>query len=253
MLKYLLTIALVFCMSGCSTVRSTKLLVPSWFGFSEISEGVYVDDQMSPAQRQEFLKTLSLSKERVSAFFGSIEASSKVFACSTEECFVSHGGVTAKGKAYGDSMLLLSPRGLDAVIASHELTHIELHGRVGAFRSWRAIPSWFDEGLAVLVSEDPRYTEDAWLKATDNGCNAPKLENIGEMLGKGDWLLSYGTARREVGAWYLHAGRAGLERLIAEVKNGSDFNSAFNSIASIKSASNLTFERDRPEAACPSI
>lgn len=87
MLKYLLTIALVLCMSGCSTVGSTKLLVPSWFGFSEISEGVYVDDQMSPGQRQEFLKILSLAKERVSAFFSSIEASSKVFACSTEECF----------------------------------------------------------------------------------------------------------------------------------------------------------------------
>ena len=251
MLKYLLSIALVFCMSGCSTVRSTKLLVPSWFGFSEISEGVYVDDQMSPSQRQEFLKTLSLSKERVSAFFGSIEGSSKVFACSTEECFISHGGVGAKGKAYGESMLLLSPRGLDALIASHELTHIELHGRVGAFRSWRAIPPWFDEGLAVLVSEDPRYTDDAWLKATDNGCNAPKLENIGDMLGKGDWLLSYGTARREVGAWYLHAGRAGLERLIAEVKNGSDFNSAFNSIASIESASNPTLKRDCAKARSP--
>jgi len=206
---------------------------------------------MPPGQREEFLKTLSLAKGRVSAFFGSIEGSSKVFACSTEECFISHGGVGAKGKAYGESMLLLSPRGLDALIASHELTHIELHGRVGAFRSWRAIPSWFDEGLAVLVSEDPRYTEDAWLKATDNGCNAPKLENIGEMLGKGDWLLSYGTARREVGAWYLHAGRAGLERLIAEVKNGSDFNSAFNSIASIESASNPTLKRDCAKARSP--
>jgi hypothetical protein len=234
MLKYLLIIALVSFTTGCSTVRSTKLFAPSWFGFSEINEGVYVDDQMSPAQRQEFLKTLSVAKGRVSAFFGSIKGSSKVFACSTEECFVSHGGVSAKGKAYGDSMLLLSPRGLNAVITSHELTHIELHGRVGAFRSWRAIPSWFDEGLAVLVSEDPRYTEEAWQKITDHGRNAPKLKNIGDMLGKGDWLLSYGTAKREVGAWYLHAGRAGLERLIAEVKNGSDFNSAFNSVASIE-------------------
>jgi len=233
MLRYLLIIALIFCTTGCSTVRSTKLFAPSWFGFSEINEGVYVNDQMSPSQRQEFLKTLSVAKGRVSAFFGNIEQSPKVFACSTEECFISHGGVgVQKGKAYGKSMLLLSPRGLDAVIASHELTHIELHGRIGAFRSWRAIPSWFDEGLAVLVSEDPRYAEDAWLKATDNGCNVPKLEYIGEMLGKGGWLLSYGTARREVGAWYLHAGRAGLERLIAEVKNGSDFISAFNSIAS---------------------
>ncbi len=252
MLNYLLIIALVSFTTGCSTIRSTKLFAPSWFGFSEISENVYVDDQMSPAQRLEFLKTLRLSKERVSAFFGSIEGSSKVFACSTEECFISHGGVGAqKGKAYGASMLLLSPRGLDVVIASHELTHIELHDRVGAFRSWRAIPPWFDEGLAVLVSEDPRYTEDKWLKATDNGCNAPKLEKIGELLGKGDWLLSYGTARREVGAWYLRSGRAGLERLIAEVKKGDDFNSAFNSIASIESASNPALMRDKPESTCP--
>lgn len=239
MARSLLILFLVLGLSGCSTIRSTKLYAPTWFGFTKISEGVYVDNEMSPVNRQEFLKMLGIAKDRVSAFFGGIVGSPKVFACSTEECFVSHGGVTAKGKAYGESMLLLSPRGLDAVIASHELTHIELHSRVGAFRSWREIPSWFDEGLAVLVSVDPRFTEDEWLKATDNGCNAPKLENIGEMLGKGDWLLSYGTARREVGAWYLHAGHAGLERLIAEVKNGSDFNSAFNSIASIESASNI--------------
>lgn len=253
MLKYLLTIALVLCMSGCSTVRSTKLLVPSWFGFSEISEGVYVDDQMSPGQRQEFLKTLSLSKERVSVYFGSIEASSKVFACSTEECFVSHGGVTAKGKAYGDSMLLLSPRGLDVTIATHEFTHIELHNRVGAFRSWREIPDWFDEGIAVLVSEDSRYSEEAWLRATDNGRNAPELKAIGKAtsLGNDNWQLSYGTARRAVGEWYLHAGRAGLARLIIEVKGGNDFDSVFNAIASIDSASNSALKRDAAPTARP--
>jgi len=252
MLKYLLTVALVLSMSGCSTVRGTKLLVPSWFGFSEISEGVYVDDQMPSGQRQKLLETVGMAKVRVSAFFGGIEGTSKVFACSSEECFISHGGVGAqKGKAYGASMLLLSPRGLGVTIAAHELTHIEFHNRVGAFRSWREIPDWFDEGLAVLVSEDSRYTEDAWLNATDNGCNAPKLESIGEMLGKGDWLLSYGTARREVGDWYLHAGRAGLERLIAEVKNGSDFTSAFNSVASIESASNPTVKRDCAKARSP--
>ena len=68
-------------------------------------------------------------------------------------------------------MLLLSPRGLDMVMAAHELSHIELHNRVGVFRSWRETPGWFDGGFAVLVSEDPRYTEGAWLQATDNGRN----------------------------------------------------------------------------------
>lgn len=102
MLKYLLIITLVLCTSGCSTVRSTKLFAPSWLGFSEISEHVYADDQMSVSQRQEFIKILDLAKSRVSAFFGGIEGSPKVFAWSTEKCFVSHGGVTAKGRAYGD-------------------------------------------------------------------------------------------------------------------------------------------------------
>jgi hypothetical protein len=226
--KFLLAAALVIFTSGCSTVRSTKLYMPGWFGFSEISEGVYVDNQMPPVQRQEFLNTLSLAKNRVSVFFGGIEGSPKVFACSSEECYVGHGGGTDKGKAYGDSMLLLSPRGLDAVIASHELTHIELHHRIGAFKSWRAVPPWFDEGLAVLVSEDPRFTDEAWLKATDNGHNVPELKDIGKMLGRSDRQLSYGTAKREVSKWYQRAGRKGLVQLIAEVKAGKDFDSAFN-------------------------
>lgn len=229
------------------------MFAPGWFGFSEISEGVYVDVQMPPVQRQELLETLSLAKGRVSAFFGGIKGSPKVFACSTEECFVSHGGVTAKGKAYGDSMLLLSPRGLDVVIAAHELTHIELHNRVGAFRSLRVIPAWFDEGLAVLVSEDPRYTDEAWLQATDHGRNVPELKAIGKttQLGNENWQLSYGTARRAVGEWYLQAGRVGLERLIAEVRDGKDFDSVLNAIASAASAFDPVLQRDAPPAVSP--
>ena len=119
---------------------------------------------------------------------------------------------------------MLPPRGLNEVIISHELTHIELHSRVGVLRSWRSIPSWFDEGLAVLVSQDPRYTEEGWLRATENGRKAPKLEEIGKLLDRSEWLMSYGTARREVGAWYERAGRSGLERLIEEVRRGGDFN-----------------------------
>jgi hypothetical protein len=228
MIKFLLLIALVVGTSGCSTVRSAKLYAPSWFGFSEISDGIYVDNQMSLSQQQEFRKTLGLSKERVTKFFGALEGAPKVFACSSEECYVEHGGGTDKGRAYGESILLLSPRGLNAVIASHELTHIELHHRIGVFKSWRSIPAWFDEGLAVLVSEDPRYSEEAWLKITNNGRNAPELKDIGKMLGKGEWLLVYGTARREVDRWYQCVGYAGLAQLIANVKDGKDFDSEFS-------------------------
>ena len=184
---------------------------------------------MPASQRIEVIQTVRSAQTRVSQFFGGLKGHPKIFACSTETCFVANKfGATPKGQAYGSASLMLSPRGQDVVIISHELTHIELHTRIGAFRSWRAVPSWFDEGLAVLVSEDPRYTEDAWRRETDNGRNAPALEKIGGMLGSGDWLLSYGTARHAVGAWYCDVGHAGLMQLIAKVESGENFDTAFN-------------------------
>jgi hypothetical protein len=138
---------MVFGLSGCGVIRSAKLLVPTWFGFTRLSEGVYVDEEMPEGQRRGLLGTLGTARDRVSSVFGGNLATPKVFACSTEDCYVSHGGVTAKGKAYSSSMILLSPRGLNAVIVSHELTHIEFQGRVGTVRGRRAIPSWFGEGL----------------------------------------------------------------------------------------------------------
>ncbi|TDC30301.1 hypothetical protein E1211_24450 [Micromonospora sp. 15K316] len=51
--------------------------------------------------------------------------------------------------------VMLSPRGIVAVIAAHELSHVELHERLGSHTG--QIPQWFDEGLAVLVSNAPRY------------------------------------------------------------------------------------------------
>ncbi len=232
-------------------VRGAKMLAPNWFGFVEISKDIYVDQAMPSPQRAEIIQTVHSAQTRVSQFFGDLKGHPKIFACSTEACFVANNfGSTPKGQAYGSASLMLSPRGQDIVIITHELTHIELHTRIGAFRSWRSIPSWFDEGLAVLVSKDPRYTEAAWRKATDNGRNAPKLEKIGGMLGSGGWLLGYGTARHAVGTWYSDVGHAGLMQLIAEVKNGTDFEAAFNHISS-GTATDPALQQDAPQAVKP--
>ena len=232
MFRFLLIIAISSAVVGCSsTIRGARTLAPTWFGFVEISKDIYVDEEMPLLQRAEVLKAVGAAQARVSQFFGGLDGHPRIFACSTEKCFVSNGyGATPKGQAYGSSALMLSPRGLDVVIISHELTHIELHTRVGAFRSWHSVPGWFDEGLAVLVSQDSRYNEEAWLKVTENGRNIPDLNAL--TWGKGSWLQNYGTARRVVGEWYSHTGHAGLMRLIAEVKKGEDFNMAFNNTAS---------------------
>lgn len=183
---------------------------------------------MSSAQRIEFLKTVDAAKARVSKFFQGLQGHPKILGCSTEDCFVANSrGAAPKGQSYGSSALILSPRGLNVVIVAHELTHIELHVRVGTFRAWRTVPAWFDEGLAVLVSQDPRYSEAAWMAATQNGRHLTTNDAI--RWGKRGWLETYGTARHEVGAWYARAGHEGLMRLIANLKQGEPFNEAISS------------------------
>lgn len=81
-----------------------------------------------------------------------------VLVCRTESCFrrLAEGLDLAKAVSYMDRALILSPRGVNVVIMSHELTHIEFHHRIG-IAGEAHIPAWFDEGLATLVSDDPRY------------------------------------------------------------------------------------------------
>ncbi|MFG1943168.1 hypothetical protein [Nonomuraea sp. NPDC048826] len=57
---------------------------------------------------------------------------------------------------------MLSPRGADPVIASHELSHVELHTRLAGAE----VPQWFDEGLAVVVCGDPRYLAPASVRVS---------------------------------------------------------------------------------------
>lgn len=78
-------------------------------------------------------------------------SSPKVLACVTDACYRRIGGGGERGVAVMNQAVMLSPRGIDPVIASHEMSHVELHARGGK------VPQWFDEGLAVVVSDDRRY------------------------------------------------------------------------------------------------
>jgi hypothetical protein len=224
-------IALMLASSGCSTLRSAKLLAPEWFGFTPIGGGLYVETGTSPDAQRSVLAAIDAGRERVAAFFGEATATPRLFACASEACFVRTGGMTSRAKTYGSSHVLISPRGADRVIVAHELSHAELHHRLGSFEAWRKVPPWFDEGLAVLVSEDPRYSEAEWLYFTNNGVSAPELAALGTRIpwSYDNWQLAYGTARKAVGEWYSRVGKDGLMRLIERLKEGADFDAAFRS------------------------
>ena len=55
--------------------------------------------------------------------------------------------------------------------------HAELRSRLSA-KAQKAIPTWFDEGLALQNDYRERYSEAQWIAQTDNGKNTVALEDM---------------------------------------------------------------------------
>ena len=228
--RAVLLLAVVLLLAGCAGIRSVRLLGPGASGLERVRPGVYVDPAMAAPQRDAFAADLDAGRRRAADFYGGLVSSPTVVACASMACYRRFGGVGRKGVCRNGA-ILLSPDGLTPVIVAHEWSHAELAARVGQLRTWWRVPQWFDEGIAVLLSRDPEYTEEAWETATDNGANVPALSELESLRG---WLrvtgkdgktkqLSYGTARHEVAAWHRAAGPDGFRQLIANLRNGGDF------------------------------
>ena len=255
MKKYLIITAILLSIiitgtSGCSVIRSARIIAPSLFGTTEIKEGIYLDEDATENQKNELYDSVNTAKERLAYFYGTLKTKPKIVACGTEDCYRKFGGVSAKGKNYGSIAILLSPRGINPEIISHEWSHRELFERLGFLKS-RKIVYWFDEGLAVYISKDEVYSHEKWLKATENTSKILGLDDI-DTLQK--WLkanreeehiMSYGTAREEVARWLERVGVDGLRELLNRLSKGEDFYSAYFSIANINSTflERITYNR----------
>ncbi|MEV4367807.1 hypothetical protein AB0J71_12115 [Nonomuraea sp. NPDC049637] len=200
---------------------------PGCYGLTELSPGVHVEDGLTPAQRARAGEVADQAARRVTAFYGDRRSSPDLLVCLTEACYRRIGGGQERGVAVLNRSVMLSPRGLDPVIASHEMSHVELHARLA---SSAEVPQWFDEGLAVVVSGDPRYLapESASESAPDRCLVAPSgplpvtLE---------EWLrtasadpATYARSACRVSRWLgENGGRAALLGLVTRLNAGEPF------------------------------
>ncbi|MBM0207369.1 hypothetical protein JNW90_33610 [Micromonospora sp. STR1s_5] len=201
---------------------------PSCYGFVDAGDRVFIERGTTPDRRAQIRTVIAEAQDRVRGFYGSLDARPRILICATQDCYEWFGG-RSRGVAVLDWVLVLSPRGTDAVIAAHELAHIELHSRVGLLGTLtRAVPQWFDEGLAVVVSDDPRYlTSDA----REDRC---RVEPDGAMpSSRAAWIESaesaglYAKAACRVSRWlHGHGGREAVLRTIAALARAADFEQA---------------------------
>ncbi|MFC7329174.1 hypothetical protein [Marinactinospora rubrisoli] len=143
--------------------------------------------------------------------------------CATEDCYQRIGGGGSRGIAVLNRAVLLSPRGTTPEIAAHELTHVELAARLGRAGE---VPQWFDEGVAVLVSEDPRYLRPA---GTADRCLTETTGPLPETLQ--EWLTAadadpgvYAAAACRVHRWVeANGGHDAVRDLTGRLAAGERF------------------------------
>lgn len=240
-IRWMLPIGLVIFFCTCQQARAIKLLAPTWFGMQRIANHVYVDKATTAPQRDEILTIVSQAHDRVGRYYGAINCQPNLFFCSTEKSFQSFGGSRQTGATFWTAASLFSPRGQSSAIVAHEWSHAELHTRIG-FWNWLGVPQWFDEGLAVTVSEEPRHSESVYQQDLQAGAHPPALP---ELVSLRQWsravtkyrdpklnprqdAIVYATAGHEVRNWFNKAGRTGLQKFCAAIDAGTNFTAAYS-------------------------
>lgn len=137
------------------------LACPGCGSLERVEPTLLIERGAVDAERRQIIDDVSAARRRVLVSFGGLHARAVIIACHSEACFrrfVGLGFADSRGLAFPANVLVLSPRRLGPTIAAHELSHIELHDRLGLrVLASGTLPAWIDEGLAVLVADDRRY------------------------------------------------------------------------------------------------
>lgn len=255
-MKNVIAIAALLLCTGCSSVNSAKLWVPAWFGMEPLSDRVFVNKEMPSSERDQVLVLVSASEKQIIKYYGKATSAPRFFFCSTEECFRSFGGSTNRAKSFGQSASLFSPRGMSVSIVSHEWSHAELYSRIDSFWIMRSIPTWFDEGLAVTVSEAPEHSEAHWQFLGAANIIRPTRDELYSFKSLKDWISAvhrygddsnvdrkakgepeiyplYSAAGHEVRSWLADAGTPRLLTFIERMRNGENFETVYREVNTV--------------------
>ncbi|MFO0774067.1 MAG: hypothetical protein U0172_05310 [Nitrospiraceae bacterium] len=181
--------------------------------------------------------------------YGDVHSHPRINACISEACYEAFGGERGSiAKIYGHRMLL-SPRGLNWHFIAHEWSHDEIHTRLSLRARWR-LPQWFDEGVAVAISEAPEHSEAHWQWLVASNIPRPTTEELHTLVSLQQWFDAlhrysgsksaernaerepeyrpvYSAAGHELRGWLATVGPAGLMALIERMNGGEDFESAY--------------------------
>ncbi len=206
-------------------VISTKFPYSLVFNVEEIMGNVYVDKLADVSHRRDALQAIQYAHDQVRQQFGAVQSSPAWIVCVTESCYANAAGNGYRATTWGNFLIVISPSALNGHFFAHELSHAELGTRLTR-RAQARIPAWFDEGLAVLVSNDPRYVSQSGGEVLASESELPVLYSDFKREIGVNYQKAYRAAYAKVAAWHLRSGPQGIEQLIDRINAGAEFDSA---------------------------
>lgn len=216
---------------ACGYPAITATLCTACYGMERAAPRQIVDRDM-PAQMRDTLSTNAKEAESlIREFYGTFDFAPIIVACSTDACDRRMGGRGALALTTTTpfaTITRVSPRGQTPTILAHEFSHVELHRRIGLRKLANgAMPAWFDEGVAVIVSDDNRYLNPG--TTTAERCVRKSVSSLPS--NPAEWgsraredRMIYADAACRVLHWMdIHGGRNGLLRTIDATARGETF------------------------------
>ena len=230
-------------LSGCQTLRVARLwLPPGMSGMERDASGFVIEEPVMQGDVSEVKALKEQATRRLSGVWPVRASDPELWICRSDVCNQRLGGGSPLGQSFGYSRTLLSPGGRTVEILAHELWHAEFWHRIGLMNVSK-VPRWFDEGLAVWISQDPRYDEAMYQRVLAQGIAPPSLNTLlsfkdwDAAIGRyGDHLKAtdseaihvvYPTAGHEVRRWLNIVGVEGLRRMVNELASGADFSTVY--------------------------
>lgn len=133
--------------------KPIRVLAPQFVGLTCSADNVCIDDlSRMPEALALRAEALSFIANRVDRF----ENVPRFVFCSQAACAQSFGFTNQGAYHVGTSGVVIGPRGWQPFFVRHELIHHVQMENIGSMHALLFTPTWFIEGMAYSLSEDPR-------------------------------------------------------------------------------------------------
>lgn len=207
--------------------------------FQEIKPNIFVEKKTPQKQQDSLLKYVESAEKRLKTFWGGKNGQAKIIFCKNSITYQKYAKTTeGAGFSIGTplgSWIILNQDGLNVDVIAHEMCHDELMTKLGWWKTKQEIPTWFDEGLALMLDYRFVSTQDSIQRYIDYRTELSYLSPVPiplnelntqkDFFGQGELLtkIAYFTSAVEVSRKISLKGKKEIFRIINKTEKDGKF------------------------------